>query len=656
MVGENLYFGAEYSVYLLQLFLEAGRYVKDFFLSASNVVASGESVGIVVICITAAFFVCAFRYVWENNQKKRAVGALYIEVAKADTRSEFAERFVDFESELSTDRKKSPVNSYDWQIRRAWEEYSETLVIPDDEMVDSPVRNTVRPNFFFNSHDLGFEHGMWRHVPGIFVSFGLLLTFLGIIAAINALRTFDDQAMQIFLDAAKSKFIMSLSGLFASILFTILYRSQSAILERNISRLCDAIEFRVLFHTPEQIAAEQLKEIQEQTALLKVLGNDLGAQIGDAVSATLTRDLAPVLDKVGSSAGTEVSGMVGQIGDALNAKLNDSLDEMSRTLSTINRTLVDVTDRLTSSGNSIGEEMSKGVENLNAVIETARRQYEADQEAAHKAREKDLEVSQAAISTLLESIESNTRDNNAKLNEAALNIAKAAESLTGAITDAGNRVTAKASSAVADIGVEVNRKVTDAGADITGKLASISGEFLANIAEFQSTLDASLVEPIRTMASRLEASNRELEKHAAAINQANASHEKSTESITNSTKSLESVSRPLADSVERAERINNAIRNSLEGSLKMMEASRAAVDQSMSAMQSSISQFRDIVANAEDLDEKLGAAFDEISSGLNVSQDQIRRFSEEVTTRFGDGIQSIQTVLDGISEFEPSEQ
>ncbi|MDB4169555.1 hypothetical protein N9747_05995 [Planktomarina sp.] len=646
---------------MFQELQEVGRFVKDKILSGSSIVASEESVGIVVIILGVIFVVSTALFYFQIFMKKQSIKFLLKEVCKSKNRIEFAKNYHDFQIIMKIKDEKSRLNPYDRFVRRAWAEYSETLVILDLDELDSaeatnPVRNTARPNLFFNSFDLGFEHGIWRHVPGIFVSVGLLLTFLGIIAAINGLRTFDDEAMRIFLDAAKSKFIMSLTGLAASILFTFVYRIQTAALDKKLANLCDEIEIRVLFHTLEQIAAEQLETLREQTGQLKVLGNDLGAQIGETISTVLSRDLAPVLDKVGNSAGSEVSGMVNQIGDALNAKLNESLDEMSITLSTINRTLVDVTDRLTSSGQNIGDEMSKGIANLNAAVSGARQQLEEDQAAAGKQRTAEQEASQKAISTLLESIEQNTRDNNANMNEAATNIASAAEGLSHAINGASAQVSMKAGEAVAGIGSDVNKKVADAGADITRQLADISEDFIDGLSDFQSKLDGSLVEPIRSMATNLHSSNQELEKHAAAINQVSLSQEKAATSLINSSARLEQVSRPISDSVEQIERINNAIRSSLEGSLSMMEASRASVDQTMSLMQTSIEEMRETIEDTENLDEKLGAAFEEISAGLINSQDQIRRFSEEITNRFGEGISSIQTVLDGISEFEPARQ
>ncbi len=640
----------------LQILLNAGRDVKDFILKSSSIIASDESVGVVVILIMIALVVSVAFFVFQTVNKMLAVGFLAREVCKSESRPEFAHRYNEFQAAIYKKERHSRANPYNHYIKRAWIEYSETLVVPDDENPDAPVRNTVRPNFFFNPLDLGFEHGIWRHLPGIFVSFGLLLTFLGIIAAINGLNEFNNESMKAFLDAAKSKFIMSLSGLAASLIFTVLYRVMTASLDKRVAYLCDEIEFRVLFHTPEQIAAEQLVALREQSAQLKVLGNDLGAQIGDSISTSLTRELGPVLDKVSNSAGTEVSGMVGQIGDALNAKLNDSLDEMSQTLSTINLTLVNVTEQLTNSGSSIGDEMSKGIKNLNDLIEGASRQVEEDQVKASLAREQENKASQKAISSLLESIENNTRENNENMRHTAESISEAAKGLAGAINGASDEVSNQAGAAIEGIGANVKQKVEDTGADIAGKLADVSSDFLSNLEQFKAEFDTSLIEPVRTMSKHLQTSNVELEKYAVSVSQATTSQEKSSLSIINSSKSLETAANPIAESVERIEKTNEAIRGTLEASLTAMKATHETVDQTMTAMQESLSNMRDIVSNAEGLDEKLGDAFHTISNGLNESQDQIRHFSEEVAKRFGDGIQSIQTVMDGMDEFKPSRQ
>jgi hypothetical protein len=69
-------------------------------------------------------------------------------------------------------------------------EYRETLVAHDEDGVVT-LRNSVRPSVFFNPEDLHFGPGGWRTIPGLFVSIGLFLTFLGLIAALQGM-TFED--------------------------------------------------------------------------------------------------------------------------------------------------------------------------------------------------------------------------------------------------------------------------------------------------------------------------------------------------------------------------------------------------------------------------------------------------------------------------------
>lgn len=73
-----------------QYILESGKIVKDFILYSSNVVASEESVGIVVITLLLAFLYLALRYIQQNGQKKRAINRVSNEVEKLKDQREFA--------------------------------------------------------------------------------------------------------------------------------------------------------------------------------------------------------------------------------------------------------------------------------------------------------------------------------------------------------------------------------------------------------------------------------------------------------------------------------------------------------------------------------------------------------------------------------------
>ena len=139
----------------------AGHKIIEIILTGSSTVASEESVGIVVIALGAIFIASTALFYYQVSMKKQSVKFLLTEVRKSKDRVEFAQNFHNFEIVMKIKDATSKLNPYDRFVRRAWAEYSETLVIPDSDEMTNPVRNTARPSLFFNSFDLGFEHGIW---------------------------------------------------------------------------------------------------------------------------------------------------------------------------------------------------------------------------------------------------------------------------------------------------------------------------------------------------------------------------------------------------------------------------------------------------------------------------------------------------------------
>ena len=69
-------------------------------------------------------------------------------------------------------------------VGHAWNEFAGTTIRGDDA-----VRSTVRPQFFINVADTRerlFGLKMMGSIPGFFVGLGLLLTFIGLVLALNS--------------------------------------------------------------------------------------------------------------------------------------------------------------------------------------------------------------------------------------------------------------------------------------------------------------------------------------------------------------------------------------------------------------------------------------------------------------------------------------
>lgn len=197
-------------------------------------------------------------------------------------------------------------------LTETWKEFQETTLEPKSET--GMIQNAIRPSAFFNLEDLGFGVAGWRFWPGLFVSIGLAATFLGLIAALQetgeSLKAGGDQAnvmmaLTQLLTVASAKFIMSLTGLVCSIVFTVMLRIATRSLDHAIRILSHEIELRMRFVSLEDIAEQQLAVIIEQ--------RDQSRRLNDELIAAITE---PLQKAVGSSA-SQVDQMVSKLATSL---------------------------------------------------------------------------------------------------------------------------------------------------------------------------------------------------------------------------------------------------------------------------------------------------------------------------------------------------
>lgn len=129
----------------------------------------------------------------------------------------------------------------------AWRRYRKTLSF----VGAPPIRSTQRPNSFFYAVTpppawLGFA-------ANIFVAFGLLATFLGLVAALTfasqGMTSDDPAAMQAalrdLLSASASKFVTSVAGVGLSIVLRVVERILVADLRGRVDGLSNALEFGI---------------------------------------------------------------------------------------------------------------------------------------------------------------------------------------------------------------------------------------------------------------------------------------------------------------------------------------------------------------------------------------------------------------------------
>jgi hypothetical protein len=235
-----------------QFLLEVGRAVVDIVIGIATLLTKSESSpGLIAVFLVFLLGIASAIFIFQNRRRAKAIHEMHGMLAKYGSVTDFSSNFEEFRHQLSERKHK---NKSWFALWEAWDEFSETIVT-DDLDGSIQLRNSIRPSSFMNVEDLGFGPGVFRIAPNFFVSLGLFLTFLGLVAALHEFSramnadagTTLDRAMTDFMRIASAKFIMSLVGLMCSIIFNVLMRERAGALDRALHNLCIKIERRLIF-------------------------------------------------------------------------------------------------------------------------------------------------------------------------------------------------------------------------------------------------------------------------------------------------------------------------------------------------------------------------------------------------------------------------
>ncbi|WP_298672524.1 anti-phage ZorAB system protein ZorA [uncultured Sphingomonas sp.] len=230
------------------------------------------------------------------------------------------------------------------ELVQAWREFQETII---DE-TSSPIRNTNRPNVFFQR--AAPRQTTLTFASNIFVAAGLILTFLGLIVALNTaaggMSGGDVQAAQLslvgLLTVAGAKFFTSVAGLGASIWLRFAEHGLARRVRHETELLCQLLERGLLYVPPQRYAAEQLEVMKEQRDQLKFFNTDVAMQLSDRIGKQFEQAIAPVAHSLSTLNDNMVSvtqGIGAGAKEAIEKVSGDQLRGLSDTLATLSQRL-----------------------------------------------------------------------------------------------------------------------------------------------------------------------------------------------------------------------------------------------------------------------------------------------------------------------------
>lgn len=347
-------------------------------------------------------------------------------------------------------------------VGHAWREFRETLVMPSETV--SVVQNTARPQTFINIRCFQEQSTALRlmaHIPNYFVGIGLLLTFIGLVAALffatTAVGGTIDEAiggLKHLLAAATFKFWTSIAGLLASIILSFCFRLYNLRLEGCFDSLCRALEQRMQFSTPQRVFLEVRDAVQEQLNETKKINTEMAMSIADGVGeqfkqhvpAMLADSLQPLVDAVreksdrlGDDATSNMQDMVRQFAETIEGSAGKHLQEVSATLQQLGTSLAEMQGTVGSSGAAFAEQLTQAAQ---AIRESSEESARSSRNFADEIR-KSLGESTGGVQTSLDRLGEVLRRLDAELQKQGEELAKVSDrsrETAGAMSDAAKEI------------------------------------------------------------------------------------------------------------------------------------------------------------------------------------------------------------------------
>ncbi len=451
--------------------LTIGIAVRDFVLRIAGLLVNPAAPGVVTLALLALLLVAGGLYGGVVWQRARALGWMRARVAGLSGGG-------------ALDRVSAAVagatgrSAARGTLSEAWTEYAETLV--REEGLDGAVtlRNAVRPGLFFNTEDLHFGPGFWRVVPGLFVMVGLFLTFLGLIAALAEMNLGTQaevqQSLRALMAVASAKFIMSLTGLFCSIVFTVVLRVGMGRIDRQIHLLCGLLERRLTFISLEEVTVRQLRAIRAQQAEIRALGSGLAAEIGRpmreelpaAISTSIATSMAPLLDRVGTAGVDGMGAMVQELSARFSGDIGRALTDASARIGEAGDRIGQLVDRMDRSSGRMGSEVEAASGRMSAAVEDLRGTMAESADRTASALSRGVDHLLSVMNQTLEGIRDNTGSGARAMAEAAGSLRGAAEAFRAEISAASREASDAARIRLAEAGAEASGAVDAAGREM----------------------------------------------------------------------------------------------------------------------------------------------------------------------------------------------
>jgi methyl-accepting chemotaxis protein len=487
-------------------------------------------------------------------------------------------------------------------LAERWREFEETLLKPEPGK-DSIVRITIQPSEYLSRERCGLHFPIWHVIPNYFVGIGLLLTFIGLLLALNAaskgINSTDvaqaNDALKDLLTAASFKFWTSIAGLSSSIIFSFVYHVAIRYLDAVFERLCSEIERLTQFAAPEAIADEQLRELEKQTLQLERFNTDLGMQIANGIAAKLDASIAEGLRRAIEPLGQSVERLASSLG-------------------------------------------SQNLDALEAMAESFRSQLQA---GAGREFERVAMMLGEVRQSLGEQLGGQIARFGAEIGDASHRLGEAATAMAGRMEGGAARAAGELERGMAATTERLGESLTRTGVEFSERLGAVLQEVGATLAPLHERL-ASFTASLSTLDDRLG-------QQASAFAQTSAQAYNAAHAVSEAADRMRSAAEPVATTARELGAAATVAKETLSGLHSTREEMSRLGDRLESLSATLDRSWQAYSGRFEQVDERLSEIFGTFTDGTRAYQEQVREF---VVTLNQELSQALRAMAGGIDQLE----
>jgi hypothetical protein len=517
-------------------------------------------------------------------------------------------------------------------LRRTWEEYRETIVDPSADV----LHNAARPEHFFLG--IADRHRGLGWFANIFIAIGLLITFLGIIAALSTLDFSGGvDAMQARLNelmkVAGAKFWASVGGIVASIILRAFDYRFGKRVDEALSSLCDKLEHGMVYLPPQRIAAAQLEELKEQTPALRAFSEQLAV----ALDGALEKQMKPMIAHLGSIQDgiAKISGGGGEaVKEAIASGAGAEMAGLAEAIGGMTLTMATMADTL---GKQTGE--------ADRQIEEAVRRFG---QASEEMRSAFGELNRN-FETVAERMRADGEENSARAREQLNNLLTSLGTTLDGMKDGLSR-------AAGEFGDSTSRAAADAVRIGQEALESSFSTFVERFAEAGDPLVRSMREAGGAMAQSADGigrSQQAIGDHARAIDLVARGSSDLAIAFGAAANDVQQAAAPVRLSAEAMEKAAQSIERALAAEARANEAARdgtrtmaQALQDTARAAEQAWSEYR---ARFAEVDRSLGQALVQLTDAAGSHAQNLNERVAQIDTALGNGIAQLAGALEPLT-------